>query len=344
MKYLTNIIFLILIISLTSCSKKTQNVGSSNELDKIYPHTKEFKSTNMHGLTYYTNKGICEQCHKQLEGVFTKDKDLSCKRCHENFPHTEEFKTSGMHSTGYFEDKTSCKLCHGKDYSGGNAKISCKKCHNFPHDPDWKLPKNHGAAYLAKSEEPVKCKTCHIKQGPVKVSCTQCHKSFPHTEEFKTTGIHAKGYFEDQTSCTSCHGEDYLGGSVKISCKKCHSAYPHDPLWALPKNHGAAYIATSNDSVKCTTCHSKKGSLAKNYQEQFVACDACHIEMPHPSPFDGKTHSSVAKTYRGKCTICHSYNKKDNNTRFLSNKAGCKLSECHDKYEQNTPRIEFPLQ
>ncbi|HLD73424.1 MAG TPA: cytochrome c3 family protein [Bdellovibrionota bacterium] len=134
-----------------------------------------------------------------------------------------------------------------------------------------------------------------IGEGALKIK----NMSYPHSEEFRTTSLHGEAFLNNRESCIQCHGGDFMGGSSNTSCYSCHS-YPHQPKWALPKNHGAAYLA--QPSSLCLNCHTKKTS---------VSCDACHLLIPHSLEFkQGKAHAQSAQGYEGECTLCHTQLKK----------------------------------
>ncbi len=157
----------------------------------------------------------------------------------------------------------------------------------------------------------------------------------PHTGEFKSSNIHAPEYFKNRNICAECHGHDFEGGGAEKSCKDCHN-YPHPHKWALPVNHGTAYLASippkGEDEKKpssCLVCHGENSHLKATNPEEFVSCSSCHTSIPHTEDFKygdkSINHSSLARTYEGKCTQCHT-----DLTRLLPNwDGGCK--DCHDE-------------
>ena len=161
-----------------------------------------------------------------------------------------------------------------------------------------------------------------------------------HTQEFRSSNAHAHEYFKARNICAHCHGFDFEGGKVEASCKDCHN-YPHPTKWALPENHGKAYLAsiprTGEDEKKpssCLICHNEKSHLKEHNPDEFVSCSSCHTSIPHTEDFKYGEHNVLARTYEGKCTKCHT-----DLARLLPNmESGCK--DCHDE-ENTVPRVRW---
>ena len=203
----------------------------------------------------------------------------------------------------------------------------------FPHSEKFKGTRLHGLEFYANAN---RCKGCHGKDlggGNVKVSCQTCHVVFPHTDEFKTTTLHGTEYFKNKAVCTTCHGVDYRGGNSKTACNACHS-YPHPAKWALPEYHGTEYLKLRE---KCLTCHGEESSFKKQHPEPFVSCGSCHPLIPHGPSFETGGHASLARTYKGQCTLCHT----DYKRLFPNTQAeGCRSSSCHGE-EGTSPLIKW---
>ena len=221
---------------------------SPAEIQAIYPHTVEFKSTRLHGQKYTANGATCRTCHgKDLSGAATK---VSCVSCHEIFPHSEDFKTK-THGSLFLKNRETCTRCHGADSRGGSIGISCTSCHNYPHDPKWALPKNHGTQFVAEigSASPtpnhpwVGCQTCHTQaqaeggksDGSNRVGCDSCHVMVPHGDDFNNGG-HATVAGTHEGGCLNCHtGYTRLMGPDYTSCNDCHSGMVLQPMtWVTP--------------------------------------------------------------------------------------------------------------
>ena len=92
--------------------------------------------------------------------------------------------TGGTHGKYVVENGAeSCRSCHGKDYSGGEAEISCYTCHPFPHPEEFEEP---GSANF--------------------------HGKFIASQLRWNLSV-----------CQQCHGVDYAGGKVGESCLECHT-------------------------------------------------------------------------------------------------------------------------
>ncbi|OGQ37287.1 MAG: hypothetical protein A3F16_08295 [Deltaproteobacteria bacterium RIFCSPHIGHO2_12_FULL_43_9] len=369
------------ILFLKSCTKARRL--EEKRLEPTYPHSEEFKTTNMHGLQFLSDSNGCKSCHgKNLLGVSSAP---SCQKCHKDFPHSKEFKTT-THGEIFLTDQNSCKTCHGKDLMGGGPRISCQQCHNnFPHSEEFKTT-THGETFFADSNS---CRTCHGKDlmgGGPRISCQQCHKNFPHSEEFKTT-THGQIFFSDSSSCKTCHGQDLMGGGNRVSCQKCHKnfphpkefkstfihgteflkernqcaqchgfnydgggakvacatchSYPHGDAWALAKNHGAGYLKSAEKKgnsgaflLNCLACHGEESKFKERHSKDFVSCKTCHVQIPHTEELKfGMGHEGFARSYKGKCLICHAEESKDGKPSFRLfpeiGEEGCYF--CHDK-------------
>ncbi len=153
---------------------------------------------------------------------------------------------------------------------------------------------------------------------------------FPHSPEFKTTVLHGEEYFKDRKLCTSCHAFDYSGGSAKVSCYGCHT-YPHKAKWAIPHNHGQMYTYEGN---ACLRCHEENGHMQTAHPDQFVSCSSCHTLIPHSEDLTNGDHAALAGTYQGKCTVCHTDQK-----RLMPNLDPDGCYSCHDK--DQLPRVQW---
>ncbi|OGQ17254.1 MAG: hypothetical protein A3B70_06710 [Deltaproteobacteria bacterium RIFCSPHIGHO2_02_FULL_40_11] len=205
------------------------------------------------------------------------------------YPHSEKFRLTNEHGLTFYQEKEKCMVCHGKDLEGGRVEVACRKCH-----------------------------------GGV----------FPHTESFKKED-HGGKYLENRSLCTLCHGFDYKGGNSKVACVGCHS-YPHPKKWAFQDNHGGAYVNTLDPKVaeekqksSCLHCHGEDSLFKQKFEEKypgtFVSCGTCHTPIPHSEDFTYGDHDVLARTYAGKCTLCHTGLK-----RLLpSLDNGC--YDCHDE-------------
>ena len=166
---------------------------------------------------------------------------------------------------------------------------------------------------------------------------------YPHSKEFRTTSLHGERFLNNQEGCGGCHGSDFKGGRAEVSCQKCHP-YPHSPRWALPQNHGAAYVASlppSGEDVEnpslCLNCHDEKNTLHEKRPDVFVSCGSCHLQIPHSYEFKiGKTHALYAKNYDGECMSCHTNLKK---LLPHTNEKGC--FSCHKAEVGKTPVIRW---
>ncbi|HEX4924848.1 MAG TPA: hypothetical protein VFV50_12215 [Bdellovibrionales bacterium] len=144
---------------------------------------------------------------------------------------------------------------------------------------------------------------------------------FPHSEEFKKS-THGKYFLSDRASCVGCHGANLKGGTSNVSCVSCHKSYPHDVHWALPANHGSAYLKADDKKQACLACHYRE-----NAGEQ-MSCKTCHKAYPHDFPTEedfkvgGGSHATLGRTPEGKCLNCHADFKK-----HMSSEGGCR--DCH---------------
>ncbi|OFZ01555.1 MAG: hypothetical protein A2Z97_09335 [Bdellovibrionales bacterium GWB1_52_6] len=192
-----------------------------------------------------------------------------------------------------------------------------------PHTEIFKFTLLHGSDFIA---NPQLCKTCHgadLKGGVFKSSCMKCHsvlKEFPHFSG-DITKTHGAAYLKDSAGCKSCHGSELQGSGGAIGCNNCHN-YPHSGRWSLPAEHGQAFIKLYHDgqTQDCLKCHGNESEFKKKYPGKFMACDQCHLEMPHPEATPGTWarggHKAAARSYNGKCGVCH------------------------DKYQGNLPRFK----
>ncbi|MBI2026962.1 MAG: hypothetical protein HYS98_04055 [Deltaproteobacteria bacterium] len=227
------------------------------------------------------------------------------------------------HGKIFYENSGVCKACHGQDLRGGDrAKTACNSCHaQFPHPPGFAL---HGKAFAQPNQDCYRCHGANYLGGGSKISCKECHDKqnfpWPHTVEFKKTDLHGQQYAQNKDQCAQCHGSGFLGSWTNISCQSCHQ-YPHADGWALPTNHGTAYLKDSGPSSLCLVrCHSKE----QFQQRHDVTCQSCHVIIPHGEAFvKDMAHKELASSQTGKCTHCHT-----DLVRLMPNfKNGCK--DCH---------------
>ncbi|MEK6705003.1 MAG: hypothetical protein AABZ06_04385 [Bdellovibrionota bacterium] len=276
---LTGITVLAICVAATSCQKQRDSQNASNpgtntgsltggNAKVSYPHTNEFKSTNMHGHTFTSDEKSCRTCHGQdLSGGNAK---VACSKCHADFPHSKEFTTTTAHGASYLKNPGDCRTCHGQDLAGGDVKVACSKCHaDFPHDKDFTTTTAHGASYF---NNPHNCKTCHNfasdskdNQQPGK-ACNTCH-NYPHINQWAMPDKHGAAFLKESK--------------------------------ALPDQGPAA---------SCLHCHGEKSTFKERHPDRIYSCGTCHILLPHSKTFKEGLgeHAKKARSYVGGCTNCHS--------------------------------------
>jgi hypothetical protein len=316
-KKLTYLLSLILVIITSSCVKEENATTSllhsgeskGSQSISIYPHSDDFKKTQLHGEAFLGNRQSCTKCHgSDFAGGASK---VSCKECH-NYPHDLNWSNPTNHGKAYMaindRQKDDIEDPLKRDFK------QCLMCHENKQDPTGTFKERHPEMFVA---------------------CNSCHADLPHGQKFLpgTSGTnlisHGDMFLGKQQTCTKCHGSDYAGGTTGVSCKDCHN-YPHDITWANPKNHGAAYMAISTrqkdikDPLKrnfkqCLMCHENKqdptGTFKQRHPEMYVACNSCHADLPHGQKFlpgEGDagsiTHDELIakdRTVLGSCFSCH---------------------------------------
>ena len=209
-----------------------------------------------------------------------------------------------------------------------------------PHSSQFKFTSLHGSDFVS---NPQVCKKCHgadLKGGAFQSSCLKCHPVLGKFAHFAgdITKIHGAAYLQNPAGCQGCHGSALEGRDRATGCANCHN-YPHSPRWSLPTEHGQAFIKLYHEGQiqDCLRCHSKEGEFRKKYPEKFLACDHCHLELPHretePGRWARSEHKTAAMTYEGKCGVCHK-NYKSNMPRFKN----CKI--CHGASAGKAKRYE----
>lgn len=268
-----------------------------------------------------------------------------------DYPHSDSFKKTSSHGIQYQKDSFVCAKCHGADFSGGNAKVACSSCHaSFPHPNGWSKLPTHGQGFTGSTETQKKqCLSCHAKDNGTQnihiPQCVSCHKAYPHDypkdEKFRSgKGKHKEYATSGDGKCVACH-RNYKENMPNHSagCQDCHAgkfeiswkSIPHDNGWPKPQVHGKTFASLADgDRKACMKCHSQMSTDPAN-TAQTPACVECHKAYPHDSAGDaddfkggGGQHPILAKTYEGKCTLCHR-NYKDN---MPTSTDGC--IDCHE--------------
>ena len=228
--------------------------------------------------------------------------------------HGAKVLTSGLES---------CTSCHGDDYTGGDADVSCYKCHeSYPHSSAWMDTNSddyHGAFVLENNGDLDACSRCHgmdFMGGNTKVSCFTCHATYPHlstwadAESPQYHGNYLKTQNWSMASCIKCHGPDFKGGESGNSCYTCHTTFPHTENWTSGETdgHGAYLIANSDSINACTECHGDDfmGGTSE------VSCYTCHQSYPHLPNWNnassGQFHGVFVKNAdwnMESCQTCH---------------------------------------
>jgi hypothetical protein len=206
----------ILVMSLLifiSCKKEensllteTQNEVSGNQSLGIYPHTEEFKTSSLHGTTFFANRASCTKCHgNDYKGGSTK---VSCLSCH-NYPHEVKWAQPKNHGTYFVE--MSARQSSIKDPLKRNLS-ECMMCHENKIDPTGTFKERHPEQFT---------------------SCSTCHADAPHGQKFFPSlptdkgpishGIFARNHPELKNSCFSCHlNPERRAPKVAETCLECH--------------------------------------------------------------------------------------------------------------------------
>lgn len=238
---------LLILFSFISCNEKTfvevpakQNTQSQSDIVKVvFPHSKEFKKTRLHGVHYQNDKKLCQSCHMPLDTNTDELKNDFCMGCHKSYPHTKKFTASFEHGSAFLKDRTACLACHQvKDKLGtSTGKKACLACHKYPHGPSW-VSKGHNKDYWEnKIDEKmqINCQHCHQEESPFHqrhelqfVSCNSCHLQVPH--DFKKFSKHYRASSRYTKKCTTCHNpfgkyhvpDAYPVDPPKKECSMCH--------------------------------------------------------------------------------------------------------------------------
>ena len=250
---------------------------------------------------------------------------------------SEDFHGTKVLNVGF----ESCTSCHGKDYQGGDSKVSCFKCHeSYPHSDDWLANSDfsHNDYLKANSWERNSCADCHGENftgGNSKVSCYTCH-NYPHSENWLETassefhGVFIKSKDYDNSSCANCHGGNFAGGNTEISCYTCHGSYPHTENWIAGSelSHGLFVKDKEWSNESCQSCHGE--NLIGGSSE--VSCYSCHENYPHENGWlveeEEAFHGSFVKNNGfdiSSCASCHGEN-------FMGGNSDVSCYTCHAGY------------
>jgi len=101
----------------------------------------EENSQDFHGKKVLTvGYASCTDCHgAELMGG---ESHVSCFSCHQDYPHKQgwvELVSDDFHGNYIKANNWSmerCQTCHGTDYRGGEAGVSCYKCHTDEGGPE----------------------------------------------------------------------------------------------------------------------------------------------------------------------------------------------------------------
>lgn len=174
----------------------TQGPACSNCHGGVYPHTGDWDSGAVHGISALEGIAACKACHG--DGLNEAPAGFqSCEQCHPSYLlHTSAGAPAGWNSSSqghkkYLEengdDISQCQICHGADYTGGLSGKTCQTCHeDFPP---------------FKPMTEFNCMTCHFAHGeimPTNDICLTCHPdvTMPHEE------------MEEDEVCYDCHDMD----------------------------------------------------------------------------------------------------------------------------------------
>lgn len=327
-----------------------------------FPHQVGWGQKDLHGLKFLSDTqagASCLKCHPNSGNENDKSNSITCNSCHTLMPHNADYKSPAMHGKDFLGNKGSCFNCHTERDS--KSKISsCSKCHEYPHVNGWTNSESHGKAFFTaegNGKPNPECLKCHQKDiAPTQPNgagtgnkavitlCNSCHIAMPHPKSFKPGSVHGKAFLEDRTKCIVCHKPGAKNTPSQETCKKCHE-YPHSNDWAAPAKHGAVYLAnkateTAEENKKpvlgCTKCHPlKSAETPADASDASGPCNACHSAFPHPEDY-GMNHKNDARTYAGKCTICH---------KDLTEHLEYKCTDCHggDTYQLNIKWEEIPI-
>ena len=205
-------------------------------------HTREFKTTGLHGSQFIQDKDSCKSCHgEDLKGGST---GRACATCHRALEYFDHFGDSpGSHGAAFFKAPENCAGCHGSDWKGKDGAYGCLDCHNFPHSGAWSRPQEHGDAYLkggrsAEVSDPANCLYCHSdaagfqERHPAKfLNCGACHPIIPHPDKRWTWGKHAAEARTYEGKCLHCHTDmKRLTPSMSKGCYTCHKGTNPEPV------------------------------------------------------------------------------------------------------------------
>ncbi len=186
---------IILILFFVACTKLTDGPGTLMKSDTtkttsaFYPHSKEFKTTSLHGETFLSNRESCVVCHgTDLSGGRAQ---ISCQKCH-SYPHSPKWVLPQNHGAAYIASLPPS----GEDVENPSL---CLDCHN---------EKN----------------ALHEKRPDVFVSCGSCHLPIPHNLQFKIGEGHAPYAKNYDGECTLCHTnlKRLLPHTNEKGCFSCH--------------------------------------------------------------------------------------------------------------------------
>jgi hypothetical protein len=250
---------------------------------------------------------------------------------------SEDFHGTKVLEVGF----ESCTSCHGKDYQGGESKVSCFKCHDsYPHSDDWLANSDfsHNDYLKANSWDGSSCADCHgdnFTGGNSKVSCYTCH-NYPHNDSWllKTSsefhGVYIKNKEYDISSCANCHGENFGGGNTEISCYTCHGSYPHNENWTAGSDlsHGPFVKGKEWSNESCQSCHGT--DLLGGSSD--ISCYTCHNSYPHSNEWlvsdDESFHGLFVKNSGydiSSCASCHGGD-------FMGGNTEVSCYTCHKNY------------
>lgn len=252
-----------------------------------YPHDQNWltaSSDRSHGnylAAQNWSMTACQQCHgADLAGGSGKE---PCTKCHNQYPHADGWIQAGASSFhgAWLKNNNwqlnQCANCHGPDYTAGDSKKSCGRCHDsYPHSQDWTAAGAlafHGQYIRGNNWSMDECKTCH--------------------------GADYRGGVTDQ-SCRTCH----TGSEGPETCNLCHgSAVNNAPPKAL---NGASSVTEMG-----------VGQHQYHVTERMYSCDLCHVtpqKFGSPGHIDAVANAEVLGLWkwdraRGMCTTgCHANN------------------------------------
>jgi len=180
MKYLFALAIFCCVIG---CNKPTETSDSRNQnrttsVANIYPHSKAFKKTSLHGQRYLADTSTCLQCHgTDYKGGNAR---VSCYSCHSSFPHSTGWASPGVHGSAFLKLETAmreqCLNCHRPKPEAPANSITCAGCHAaYPHSNEF-MTGDHAEWARQYSGQ---CTICHIdfkKHMPnFPNGCIDCH-------------------------------------------------------------------------------------------------------------------------------------------------------------------------